>query len=133
MIHSSLLLQRALALDAIASGAMAALLTLAAGYLAPLLNLPGGVLRPLGLFMAAWAALVGYLATRETLSKALVRAVIVGNAVWTIDSLALLATSWIAPNTLGIAFIVMQALAVGLFAELQLMGLRRSDDAIAAR
>lgn len=133
MINPSLLLRRALQLDALASGAMAALLILGAGYLAALLNLPETFLRSTGVFLIAWTALVGLLATRETLSKAIIWAVIVGNAVWTVDSLALLATNWIAPNTLGIAFIVMQALAVGLFAELQLMGLRRSDDAIAAR
>lgn len=133
MINPSLLLRRALQLDTLASGAMAVLLVFGAGYLTSLLNLPETFLRSTGLFLIAWTALVGFLATRETLSKAIVWAVIVGNAVWTVDSLALLATSWIAPNTLGIAFIVMQAVAVGLFAELQFMGLRKSVEAIAAR
>lgn len=133
MINPSLLLRRALQLDAVASGAMAVMLIFGAGTLASLLNLPETLLRSTGVFLIAWTALVGFLATRETLSKTIVWAVIVGNAVWTIDTLALLATNWIAPNTLGIAFIVMQAVAVGLFAELQYMGLRKSDGAVAAR
>ena len=132
MIHASVLLRRALQLDAVASGAMAALLTMGASTLAPLLSMPESFLRSTGLFLVVWTALVGYLGTRDTLSKAIVWAVIIGNAVWTIDSLALLATSWIAPNMLGTAFIVMQAVAVGVFAELQLMGLRRSDAVMAA-
>lgn len=132
MINPSLLLRRALQLDALASGAMAVMLVAGAGYLAAFLNLPETFLRSTGVFLLAWTALVGFLATRETLSKAIVWAVIVGNAVWTIDSLALLATNWIAPNTLGIAFIVMQAVAVGLFAELQVMGLRKSEALVRA-
>ncbi len=133
MIHASVLLRRALQLDAVASGAMAVLFTFGAGYLAPLLHLPENFLHPTGLFMFVWAALVGTLATRDTLSKALVWVVIVGNAAWTINSLALLATNWVTPNLLGSAFIAMQAIAVGVFAELQLMGLRRSEGAVAAR
>lgn len=133
MINPSLLLRRALQLDALATGAMAVLLVFGAGYLASFLNLPETFLRLTGVALIGWTAIVGFLATRETVSRAIVWAVIAGNAVWAIDSLALLATSWIAPNTLGIAFIVMQAIAVGLFAELQYMGLRRSEGAVAAR
>ena len=131
MIHASVLLRRALQLDAVASGTMAVLLTFGASALAPLLNLPESFLRSTGLFLVVWAALVGTLGTRETLSKAIVWAVIISNAVWTIDSLALLATSWVTPNLLGTAFIAMQAVAVGVFAELQFMGLRRSETAVA--
>lgn len=133
MINPSLLLRRALQLDTLATGAMAVLLTFGAGYLASFLNLPEAFLRFSGVALIGWTAIVGFLAIRETMSKAIVWAVIAGNAVWTIDSLALLATNWIAPNTLGIAFIVMQAIAVGLFAELQYMGLRKSESAVAAR
>jgi hypothetical protein len=133
MINPSLLLRRALQLDTLATGAMAVLLTFGAGYLASFLNLPETFLRISGVALIGWTAIVGFLATRDVMSKAIVWAVIAGNAVWTIDSLALLATSWIAPNTLGIAFIVMQAVAVGLFAELQYMGLRKSEGVAAAR
>ena len=46
---------------------------------------------------------------------------------------ALLVSGWLSPNLLGQLFIVMQAIAVGVFAELEFIGLRRSADALAAR
>jgi hypothetical protein len=52
--------------------------------------------------------------------------VIAVNAIWAVDSMALLASGWMAPNHFGQALIVMQAVAVGVFAELQFIGLRRS-------
>jgi hypothetical protein len=51
--------------------------------------------------------------------------VIVGNAGWVLASIALLFTGWIAPNTLGIAVIAAQALAVAVFTELEFIGQRR--------
>ena len=76
---------------------------------------------------------VGYLASRDVVSKTAVWAVIVINAIWTIDSIALLASGWVSPNLLGQAFIVMQAIAVGVFAELEFIGLRKSEGAVTAR
>ena len=57
----------------------------------------------------------------------LVWAVIIGNVLWAGDSILLLLTGWIEPAALGYAFFVTQALAVILFAELQYVGLRRSE------
>lgn len=133
MIHPSLFLRRAIQADAIVSGAMALLLVAGAGLLAPLLSLPAAFLRNTGLVLAVYAALVGVLGTRAMMAKAAVWAVIVVNAMWTLDSLALLASGWVSPNLLGQAFVVMQAVAVGVFAELQYVGLRRSADAAPAR
>ena len=76
---------------------------------------------------------VGYLASRHVMPKGAVVAVIAINAVWTIGSIALLVSGWLSPNLLGQLFIVMQAIAVGVFAELEFIGLRRSADALAAR
>jgi hypothetical protein len=56
----------------------------------------------------------------------LVWAVILCNAVWVADSLLLLMSGWVQPTALGTAFVLAQALLVGLFAELQALGLRRS-------
>jgi hypothetical protein len=133
MIHPSLFLRRAIQADAIVSGAMALLLVAGAGLLAPLLSLPAAFLRNTGLVLVVYAALVGVLGTRAMMAKAAVWAVIVVNAVWTLDSLALLASGWVSPNLHGQAFVVMQAVAVGVFAELQYVGLRRSADAAPAR
>jgi hypothetical protein len=131
LIHASVLLRRAFLLDTIASGMMAALLTFGAGEWAPLLNLPEPLLRETGLFLIAYTALVGWLATRQSMPKALVIIVIAGNAVWTIASIALLFSSAVTPNLLGQAFIVAQAIVPGALAELQYIGLRRSGGALA--
>jgi uncharacterized protein YjeT (DUF2065 family) len=132
MIHPSIFLRRAILADAIVSGAMALLLSLDAAMLAPLLNLPEALLREAGLFLIAYAALVGWLGTRPSMPKALVAIVIAGNAAWTIGSIALLVSGAVTPNLLGKAFVAMQAIAVGAFAELQYIGLRRSHDAVTA-
>lgn len=132
MTHPSTLLRRALQADAVVSGAMALLLSLAAGTLSRLLALPQPLLLETGLFLIGYAALVGWLGTRNVLPRALVLIVIGGNALWTFASVALLLSGAVAPNALGIAFVLIQATAVGIFAELQFIGLKRSDTALAS-
>jgi len=129
MIHPSLFLRRAILADAIFSGASATLLSLGAGPLAPLLNLPEPLLRETGLFLIAYAALVGWLATRQAMPKALVMIVIAGNTAWTLASIALLFSGAVTPNLQGEAFVAAQAIVVGALAELQYVGLRRSSGA----
>ena len=132
MILPSPFLRRAILADAIFSGASAGLLTLGAGALAPLLELPEPLLRETGLFLIAYAALVGWLGTRQGMPKPLVVIVIAGNAAWTLASIALLFSGAVAPNLAGEAFIAAQAIAVGALAELQFVGLRRSSGVAAA-
>ncbi len=125
-IRPSRLLRLALAGDAAASGAMG-LLTLAGGAaLAGVLGLPAGLLQGAGAFLLPYAALVGWMARREALPAWLGWLVVGGNAVWAADSLLLLASGWVAPTGLGIAFVVAQALAVAGFAAAQYAGLSRS-------
>jgi uncharacterized protein YjeT (DUF2065 family) len=131
MINSSVLLRRAILADAVFSGLSAVLLTFGAGALAPLLDLPEALLRESGLFLIAYAVLVGWLGTRASMPKTLVAIVIAGNAAWTLASVALLFSDAVTPNLLGEAFIAIQAIAVGAFAELQYIGLRRSGGALA--
>ena len=132
MIHPSTLLSRALLADAIFSGVSAVGLTLGAGLLAPFLNLPEVFLRETGLFLIAYAALVGWLGTRSAVPKALVMIVVAGNAAWTLASIALLFSGAVSPNLPGEIAVVAQAIATGVFAELQYVGLRRSGDAVTA-
>jgi hypothetical protein len=127
MINPSLFLRRAIVGDAVITGAMAVLLVAAAGFLAPLLNLPETFLREVGIFLVVYAALVGFLGSRQLMSKLAVCLVIGANALWAVDSIALLFTGWVQPNALGQAFVVAQAVAVGVIAELQYIGLKRSD------
>jgi hypothetical protein len=132
MIYPSSFLSRALLADAIFSGVSAVGLTLGASMLAPFLSLPDALLRETGLFLIAYTALVGWLGTRSTVAKALVLLVIVGNALWTLGSIALLFSGAVSPNLLGQVLVVAQAIATGVFAELQYIGLRKSGTTVTA-
>jgi hypothetical protein len=132
MIHPSSFLRRALLADAIFSGVSAVGLTLGAGVLAQFLNLPEALLRETGLFLIAYTALVGWLGTRQSVLRSLVLLVVVGNAAWTLASIALLFSGAVNPNPTGEIIVVAQAIATGVFAELQFIGLRRSGGVVAA-
>lgn len=132
MIQSSQFLRRALLADAVFSGMSALGLTFGAGALASLLNLPEALLRETGLFLIAYTALVGWLGTRQIVPKLLVVLVVAGNTAWTIASIALLFSGAVTPNLLGEIVVVAQAIATGVFAELQFVGLRKSEGAVAA-
>lgn len=128
-IVPSLFLRRALLADAVASAATGLLMATGAGFLDSLLGLPTLLLREAGVLLLPYALLVGWLGTRASLPEAAVWAVIVGNVAWTAASLGLFIV--LAPTALGYAFVIGQALVVGLFAELQYIGLKRPLDAIA--
>jgi hypothetical protein len=123
---ASLFLRRVLLADAIVSGGVGLLLLLGAGPLGDLLGLPPALLRWIGPTLLPWAALLAYLGTRERLAAPLIWAVIGLNLLWVVAGLLLLASGWVAPTTLGSAFVLVQALAVAGFAELQYVGLRRA-------
>jgi hypothetical protein len=127
MINPSLLLRRAIVGDAVITGAMAVLLVAAAAFLGPMLNLNETFLRETGIFLIVYALLVGFLGSRELMPKIAVCLVIAANVLWTVDSIVLPFTGWVQPNMLGQAFIVAQALAVAIIAELQFIGLKRSE------
>ncbi|MGA6108297.1 hypothetical protein ABS648_29510 [Pseudomonas solani] len=129
-VQPSPLLRRVLQLDALVSGAAGLLMTLGAGPLSSLLALPAALLTGAGLSMLPWCAVLLWLARRETLDRRAVWAVIAVNAVWVVDSLLLLVSGWVQPTLLGQAFVIAQALAVVLFAELQFFGLKRSTEAV---
>ena len=131
MIESSPLLRRALLADAVFSGVSAVVMTLDARALAPFLNLPEALLRETGLFLVAYTVLVGWLWSRPSVPRVLIMIVVAGNAAWTLASIALLFSGAVAPNLLGEIVVVAQAIATGVLAELQYIGLRRSASALA--
>ncbi|QOZ08613.1 hypothetical protein [Bradyrhizobium sp. CCBAU 51765] len=132
MIQASTFLRRALLADAIFSGIAALGFTFAAGAFATLFNLPGALLLEAGLFLIAYTALVGWLASRASVPRLLVLLVVVGNAAWTVGSIALLLSGAVSPNLAGELMVVAQAIATGVFAELQYVGLRKSASVVAA-
>lgn len=132
MIEASTFLRRALLADAVFSGIAALGFTFGAGAFARLFNLPETLLLETGLFLIAYGALVGWLASRASVPKLLVLLVVVGNAAWTVGSIALLLSGAVSPNLAGQLMVVAQAVATGVFAELQYVGLRKSGSVVAA-
>src|SRR3954452_13534088 len=94
MINPSLFLRRAIQADAIFSGVSAVLLTFGAVELAPLLSLPEALLRETGLFLIAYAALVGWLGTRPSMPKMLGRSGFEGKRAGTMRRTPLLPGAW---------------------------------------
>ena len=128
-IAPSLFLRRALLADAVASAATGLLMATGAGFLDSLLGLPTLLLREAGILLLPYAALVGWLGTRARPPEGAVWAVIIGNIAWTAASLGLFVL--VQPTALGYAFVTAQAVVVGLFAELQYIGLKRPIEAVA--
>lgn len=120
------LLRRALLADAAVSGATGVLMLLGAGLLEGLLDVPAPLLRYAGSSLLPFALFVGGLSRRESQPRARVWAVIALNVAWAAGSVLLLVGGAIAPSPLGSAFVMVQAVAVAGFAELQYFGLRRS-------
>jgi hypothetical protein len=120
------ILRLSLIADAVASGATAVLLLAGASLLAGLLGLPADLMRYAGLALVPFVALVAFVGTRRDIPRGAVAAIIVLNFGWVIGSVALLVSGWVLPTLIGYAFVLAQAVAVGVFAELQWIGLRRS-------
>jgi hypothetical protein len=93
--------------------------------------LPVPLMREAGLLLVPYVAFVAWVGTRETISRPAVHAIIVLNVLWVAASIGLLVSGWVAPTTPGYAFVIAQAIVVGAFAELQVMGLRRAQVATA--
>lgn len=125
-IRSSRFLRNALALDAVACAATGLLLALGAGPLSGLLGFPASFLMGAGVVLLPCAALLAWFASRETLPRLAVHAVIGVNILWVADSILILVAGWFAPSGLGIAFVLAQAAAVAAITELEVIGLKRS-------
>jgi len=129
----SLFLRRVLQLDAAATGATGLLLLGGTATLSGLFNLPASLLVYAGVFCVAWAATLGFASLREEISSGFVWTIIVANVAWVIGSVALLVSGYVSPSFLGYAFVIAQALAVDIFAGLQMFAMwKRARDVRAA-
>jgi hypothetical protein len=113
-------------LDAAVTGVNAVAYLAAAGPLNSLLGYDAGLLREVGAFLLVFAAAVAVIGTRVPVPRPAAAAVVVANVAWTVASLAVAATGWGGPSTVGTVWTVLQALVVGGLAALQVAALRGS-------
>lgn len=129
LILPSRLLRIALVVDAVATGALAALQLALPDVLSRLLMLPRGLLLETGAFLVAYVLLLVVMARSQRLWSWLVGTVVIGNGLWAVGCLALPTAGGVEPGALGVAYLAMQALAVLVFAAAQYLGMRQSPPA----
>jgi hypothetical protein len=112
-------LRLALRLDAAVTAANGAAYLVLAGPLEDLLGLEPALLRPAGALLLVFAAAVWLVAGQRPIPRAPVLAVVAVNGLWVAGSLALAALAWGSPEPAGTVWVVLQALVVAAFAELQ--------------
>src|SRR5262249_37851234 len=95
------------------------------------LGLPVALMREAGLILVAYVAFVIIVAARAQISTGAVWAIIACNALWALASIAMLETGMAAPTTLGMVFVLGQALAVFALGALQFVALRRPQALLA--
>jgi hypothetical protein len=122
-VMMSMTLKTLLVVDAAMCLASGLLLAVAAGPLADLFALPVALLRGAGLILLPWGAFVGWCASRAAPGRRAVLVVVVVNLLWAVDSVLLLASGWVAPNGLGVGFVLGQAAMGGGIAVLQWLAL----------
>lgn len=117
-------LRNVLLADAVVSGAAGVLMIAGAGILGPLLELPESLLFWAGIVLVPYVALLLALARRASAWRLLLTDVVLINGLWAAASFGILLSGAVAPNLLGAAFVVVQALAVATLGVLQLAGLK---------
>ena len=127
MMQLSTLLRRTLGFDAATCAAMGVAMTAGGLPLGKLTGLPPALLMIAVLVLLAVAAVMAWLARRESAPAPMVWLVLGGNAGWVVASFALLASGWVQPTLAGELFIIAQALGVVGLTALEYLGVRRSD------
>lgn len=125
-IVNSISARHAVLADAAASGAMAALFIAGSGIVAQMTGLPAGFLFWVGVAFLPWVAALALIGRAEPPAAGAVEAVVAGNALWVVASIAVLVLRVFDLNAFGVAFVVAQAIVVAILAELQFLGLRRA-------
>ncbi|MGB3068919.1 MAG: hypothetical protein WBC18_10240 [Ottowia sp.] len=128
-IHPTPFLRRVLLLDAITCTAAAALQLLGTAALGQWLGLGTPLLVGSAVFLVGYVALLIAMARAARVWSWLLPFIVAGNTAWGLACLAL-AFGGVMPVTgLGKAYLVVQALAVFVFAELEWKGWRASPNA----
>lgn len=127
IIRVSSFLRYILLADAATCLACGLLLTIGGGLLENILGLPNSLIFYAGLSLFAFVALLFWAATRKTISKPIIWLIIGLNLIWTLDSFLLLISGYVAPTTFGYVFVIFQAIGVLIFANLEFIGMRKSE------
>jgi hypothetical protein len=120
------LLRLVLRLDAVATGTVGVAALAGSAVFDSALGLRTALLAGVGAFLVVYALGVWWIAAQPSLRRTAVRAVVGLNLFWFADSVLTAVTGWLDPTTLGTAVIVVQAIAVLAFADLQIIGLRKA-------
>lgn len=126
MNTDSRFLRLALKLDAVASGGLGAGTLVLSSQLDELFGTPAALTVGTGAFLVLFAAGLWVLASRARISPAAVWVVIAGNLGWVAASVAVALSDAFALTGLGLAFVLAQAAAVVVFADLEYLGLRKA-------
>jgi hypothetical protein len=124
-------LQRVLWFDAATCLITGTVFLTASATVEQLLAIPAPLARALAVVLLIFGAFVAWVGTRRELIRPAVRAIVVVNALWAVESVLALVFGWLQPNSLGQWFVIAQAVAVAVIAELQFIGLRRARAAAA--
>ena len=125
-IANTRFLRNLLLVDATTSLGAGVVMAAGASFLAPLLALPSGLLFLAGLALVPFAAMLVVLARRSEVSRIALIDIAAINVLWVAASFGIMLGGLVQPNLLGALFITAQALAVALFAVLQIGMLRRT-------
>lgn len=120
------LLRQLLTVDAAASALTALPMLAAAPQLAQWTGLPAAGLAGAGVVMAVYVAVILWWRRQPTVRRGALWAYVAGNALWAVECGLIAFGGWLAPTPLGVGFLMMQAVAVLVFAEVGWLVLRRA-------
>jgi hypothetical protein len=125
-VQISSYLKKVLIADAVISGAAAVAMMAGSTFLPGLLGLPADLLLWAGIALVPFVAGLVLIVRAGAVPAGIVVGVIVVNIVWVVASLFVAFGPAFATTLFGKVFVVAQAATVALFAELQIIGLRRT-------
>ena len=120
-------LRKALLADAAISGAACLAMIAGADLTHDLLGLPSGLVFWAGVALIPFIVTLGMVVRAGAAPAGLIVTLIVLNFAWVAASLWVAFGPVVAPTLIGKVFIVAQAAMVALFADLQIIGLRRTN------
>ncbi len=131
-IRISTFLRGVLFADAATCAATGLLSIIFSETLGAFLELPAQLLFYAGASLLPFAAFLLFVGKRRRTAAVFVWAIILLNALWTLDSFLILLAGWVVPNAFGYGFVILQAIGVAVLAGLEFLGLKRSETQNAA-